>query len=70
MTLREGLMNDGKGLIARVCLIRIVGIRNDIIAFCMCIGIHALYSMLKVYIINSIFIQSTGSDQKHTGVRG
>lgn len=62
-------MNDGKGLMARVCLIRIVELMSDMIAIRMRVRVRAVYSMLKLYILNSIFIWSTGSDQRRTGVR-
>jgi len=53
---------------ARVCSIRIVEIMNDIIAILMCICVRLLYSMLKVYIMDSIFIWSPGSDQRRKGL--
>jgi len=53
---------------ARVCSIRIVEIMTDIIAILVRVCVRLLYSMLKVYIMDSIFIWSPGSDQKKKGL--
>jgi len=53
---------------ARVCSIRIVEIMNNIIAILVRVCVHLLYSMLKVYIMDSIFIWSPGSDQRRKGL--
>jgi len=41
---------------ARVCSIRIVEIMNDIIAILVHVCVRLLYSILNVYIMDSIFI--------------
>jgi len=53
---------------ARVCSIRIVEIMNDIVAILVRVCVRLLYSMLKVYIMDSIFIWSPRSDQKRKGL--
>ena len=53
---------------ARVCSIRIVEIMNDIIAILVRICVCLLYSILNVYIMDSIFIWSLGSDQRRKGL--
>ena len=53
---------------ARVCSIRIVEIMNNIIAILMCVCVSVLYSMLKVYITDSILIWSPRSDQRRKGL--
>jgi len=53
---------------ARVCSIRIVEIMNDIIAILVHVCVCLLYSILNVYIMDSIFIWSLGSDQRRKGL--
>jgi len=53
---------------ARVCSIRIVEIMNDIIAILVRVCVCLLYSILNVYIMDSIFIWSLGSDQRRKGL--
>jgi len=53
---------------ARVCSIRIVEIMNDIIAILVRVCVRLLYSILNVYIMDSIFIWSLGSDQRRKGL--
>jgi len=53
---------------ARVCSIRIVEIINDIIAILVRVCVRLLYSILNVYIMDSIFIWNLGSDQRRKGL--